>query len=159
MAKIKPVTIKEDSDPIVKKADKLIMEIVFPYEAKNPNNAYCRSANTGKGFKGMFMKKEYKDYKEDLIALARERMTTDYGEEFVPYEGPIKVVSEWTFGTRRIKDLQNCGKLEYDALNGIVYKDDSQIHHEVKTKFYSKNNPSIKFLIYEYGESQWHAQD
>ena len=139
--------------------ERLIAELIFPYEAKNPNNAYARSGNVGKGFKGMFMKKEYKDYKESIISLAHDYMLTNYGEEYVPYKGPVKVVSEWTFGTRRVKDLQNCGKLEYDALNGIVYEDDSQIEHEVKTKLYSKNNPSIKFLIYEYGNSQWHDQN
>ncbi|MDD3412603.1 MAG: RusA family crossover junction endodeoxyribonuclease [Lachnospiraceae bacterium] len=139
--------------------ERLIAELVFPYEAKNPNNAYARSGNVGKGFKGMFMKKEYKDYKDNLVRLAHEYMLTNYGEEYVPYNGAIEVISEWTFGTRRVKDLQNCGKLEYDALNGIVYKDDSQIHKEMKVKAYSKNNPSIRLMIYRLEDSKWEDQN
>jgi Holliday junction resolvase RusA-like endonuclease len=138
--------------------EKLIARLEFPYEAKNPNNAYARSNNTGKGFKGMFMKKEYKDYKDNLKRLAHEHMITNNGEEYVPYSGSIKVISYWTFGTRRVKDLQNCGKLEYDALNGIVYEDDSQICEEQKFKFYKKNEPSIVLEIYKMENAQWDAE-
>ena len=132
--------------PREKTPGRLIARVELPVEAKNPNNAYFRSANTGKGFKGMFMKKDYKDYKEVWINSAKESM----GEDSLPYAGSVMVKSFWTFGTLRRKDLQNCGKLEYDALNGVVYEDDSQIEHEIKTKLYKKNEPNIVLEIWTY---------
>lgn len=92
------------------------------------------------------MKKEYKEYKDLWIKTATERMSET---ELSIQEGPIGVISYWTFGTKRRKDLQNCGKLEYDALNGIIYNDDDQILFEAKTKLYKKNKPSISLEIYQ----------
>lgn len=126
----------------------LLAKIVYNVEAKNPNNAYFRSANTGKGFKGMFMKADYKAYKQTLIDLAKDTV----GGDFEPYSGPVKIVSHWTFGTRRRKDLQNCGKLEFDAFNGIIYEDDSQIIEDHRFKHYKANEPSIVIEIYGYNE-------
>jgi hypothetical protein len=47
----------------------LITRIEYKEEAKNPNNAYHRSGNVGRGFKGMFMKADYKAYKLSLIHI------------------------------------------------------------------------------------------
>lgn len=126
----------------------LICKIEYKEEAKNPNNAYFRSANTGKGFKGMFMKADYKAYKEKLIDLAEKQ----FGGNSVPYSGDIKIISHWIFGTKRRKDLQNCGKLEFDAFNGIIYQDDSQIIEDHRFKWYRKNDPSIVIEIYGFEE-------
>jgi Holliday junction resolvase RusA-like endonuclease len=125
----------------------LIAKIVINEEAKNPNNAYFRSANTGKGFKGMFMKKEYKEYKDRIIKLAKEVM-----KKRECFSGPVKIIARWTFGTLRRKDVQNCGKLEFDALNEIVYDDDSQIQEIHSYKFYKKNEPCIEIEVYEIEE-------
>jgi Holliday junction resolvase RusA-like endonuclease len=124
----------------------LICRIEYQEEAKNPNNAYFRSANTGKGFKGMFMKADYKAYKNKLIDLAKSIV----GGDFVPYEGDVKIISYWTFGTKRRKDLQNCGKLEFDALNGIVYLDDSQPIEDHRYKIYQKDKPLVVIEVYGY---------
>lgn len=148
MAKTKQKTITA-SDGLQYK-EILIASIAINEEAKNPNNAYFRSANTGKGFKGMFMKADYKAYKQSIIDLAKSIV----GGDFTPYHGPVKVVSHWTFGTRRKKDVQNCGKLEFDALNGIVYEDDSQIIEDHRFKHYKKNEPSILIEIYGWEEIQ-----
>ena len=94
----------------------------------------------------MFMKKDYKDYKELWIATAKKAMSD---ANLQMQEGPIGVISYWTFGTKRRKDLQNCGKLEYDALNDIVYKDDDQILFEAKSKLYKKNEPSIILEVHQ----------
>lgn len=128
----------------------LLARIEHNEEAKNPNNAYFRSANTGKGFKGMFMKADYKAYKQKLIDLA----TKAVGGDSEPYTGPVKIVSHWTFGTLRKKDVQNCGKLEFDAFNGIIYKDDSQIIEDHRFKHYVKNEPKILIEIYGYEEKE-----
>ena len=130
---------------------KLICSLYMDAEAKNPNNAYLRSGNAGKGFKGMFMKADYKKYKDDWIILAKKEM-----KKVAPTTSDILIISRWQFGTLRKKDVQNCGKLEYDALNGIVYEDDSQIMREIKFKLYEKQNPAIILDIYDLGDSkQW----
>jgi len=127
---------------------KLIARVTLDLEAKNPNNAYfsgqTKSKKTGKNRAIMFMKKEYKDYKKEWVEEAKRIM----GDK-EPSSGHILAKSYWTFGTRRKKDLQNCGKLEYDSLNGIVYDDDSQIVLEEKYKIYKKNKPSITIELYE----------
>jgi Holliday junction resolvase RusA-like endonuclease len=148
MAKRKQKTIKANDG--LEYQEILIAKIALNEEAKNPNNAYFRSANTGKGFKGMFMKADYKAYKQKLIDLAKSIV----GGDFTPYDGPVKIVSHWTFGTLRKKDVQNCGKLEYDAFNGIIYEDDSQIIEDHRFKHYKKNEPSILIEIYGYKEIQ-----
>ena len=137
---------KEQKEVTSKLEQFLICKIEYQEEAKNPNNAYFRSANTGKGFKGMFMKADYKAYKQKLVDLAKSIV----GGDSVPYEGDVKIISYWTFGTKRRKDLQNCGKLEFDALNGIVYLDDSQIIEDHRFKLYEKDKPSIVIEVYGY---------
>lgn len=141
---------KETIEIVPQLEEFLLYDFTYYEEAKNPNNAYFRSANTGKGFKGMFMKADYKAYKENLTRLA----TLLVGGDFVPFTGPIKIVSFWTFGTKRKKDLQNCGKLEFDAFNGIIYEDDSQIIEDHRYKLYEKDKPSIRFMIYGYKEKE-----
>ena len=145
--------IQKEIDAVLKAYGnpKRVVRLQMNEEAKNPNNAYCRSNNTGKGFKGMFMKADYKQYKERWVAHAKEVMVGR-----TKCDSDILVISQWTFGTLRKKDVQNCGKLEYDALNDIVYKDDSQIMREVKFKVYDKKNPTIILDIYDLGDSkQW----
>jgi len=126
---------------------KKIVEIRMPLEAMNPNNAYKARAVGGKGkraFAQVYLSKEGKDYKETIAEIAEEAME---GKKLCT--GNIKAVSRWYYGTRRRKDVTNSGKLEYDALNGIVYDDDSQIMVEEKYKIYRKGDPEIVLELYE----------
>lgn len=126
-----------------------LINIFIPFEPKNPNNAYHISGNAGKGFKGMFMKADYKNYKTAVIDIAKKAIYDTYGLNFIPTTSDILIRSTWTFGTLRRKDLQNCGKLEYDALNGVVYEDDSQIVDIIQQKRYKKNEPSVLIEVFE----------
>ena len=126
---------------------KKIVEIYIPLEAMNPNNAYKARAVGGKGrrpFAQVYLSKEGKDYKAEVAKIAEEAMK---GKELCT--GHLKAVSRWYYGTRRRKDVTNSGKLEYDALNGIVYDDDSQIMVEEKYKIFRKGDPGILIEIYE----------
>jgi Holliday junction resolvase RusA-like endonuclease len=136
--------IKEGYIPV------LYFRIEYREKAKTVNNAYYRSKHTGAGYKGMFMKTEYKTYKQRLIDLARQLV----GRDFVPLEGPIKMVTYWTFGTRHRKDIQNCGKLEFDAFNKVLYADDSQIIEDHRFKLYRKDDPGVVFEIYGYKKAE-----
>ena len=55
-----------------------------------------------------------------------------------PIDGPVKLHLDVTFGDRRRRDLQNLFGSVCDALNEIVYDDDSQIHKLSATKDYKK---------------------
>ena len=97
----------------------------------------------------MYMDSKFDEYKDRFTEAA-----------IAQYSGPlyacsIKVVVEFRFGTRRRKDLSNAGKLEYDALNGIVYVDDSQISEIQAKKIYSKENPGITLSIYSDDQDVW----
>lgn len=97
----------------------------------------------------MYMDSKFNEYKERFIEAVKAQ-----------YDGPlyacsIKIVAEFRFGTKRRKDLANAGKLEYDALNGIIYVDDSQISEIQATKIYSKEDPGITFSIYAGDQDVW----
>ena len=64
---------------------------------------------------------EFEDY---LKALARAEME-DAQMEMI--EGPVHFSIDVVYPDNRRRDLQNCFASVCDALNGICYKDDSQI--------------------------------
>jgi Holliday junction resolvase RusA-like endonuclease len=51
---------------------------------------------------------------------------------------------------KRKNDWDNFHKLSMDAMTGIVYEDDSQIHSAVILKLYDKKNPRIEIEIEKY---------
>lgn len=116
----------------------LIATIKLNIEAKNPNNAYFNIPKRGR-----VMKSDYRQYKEEWRV---EALTVMQGKE--PFNGPVAIASTWCFGTLRKKDLQNTGKLELDAFNGIVYKDDSQIMEIHSSKLYQKGKPFVEIQIW-----------
>jgi Holliday junction resolvase RusA-like endonuclease len=76
------------------------------------------------------------------------------------YNGPVYqcslfVVAKFYFQTKRIKDLSNAGKLEFDGLNGIVYEDDSQISSLYTEKIYSPKAPGCLIQIFADGRTDW----
>ena len=119
----------------------LIFEMIFHEECKNPNNAYFRSKSGG-----MFMKSDYRAYSD------RVKMSAKLLRRKAPSDKPIHIEAIYCMGTKRRKDLTNCGKLEIDALNGIVFNDDSQIVSYSCRKTYKKNEPYFHFKVYEIGE-------
>lgn len=97
----------------------------------------------------MYVDSKFNDYKDAFTAAVKEQ-----------YDGPlygcaIRIVAEFRFGTKRRKDLSNAGKLEFDALNGIIYVDDSQISTITSKKTYSKESPGITLQVYSDEESVW----
>ena len=98
---------------------------------------------------GMGLTPKAKKYKKGISDSAISQLIeSGFGE---PYEGDVIAIGDFTFGTKRKKDIQNTGKVELDSLNGIVYTDDSQIKTWITTKHYSKNNPSISLRFYKVG--------
>jgi Holliday junction resolvase RusA-like endonuclease len=98
----------------------------------------------------MYMDKKFDVYKTNFVGNVEEQVELD-----APYEGPVRIIAKFYMGTRRRKDLPNAGKLEFDALNGIVYEDDSQIMKIESEKIYDKENPRVEIEVYRYPEAQW----
>ena len=65
---------------------------------------------------------------------------------------PVSMSLEVVFGDKRKRDLQNCFGSICDALNDIVYDDDSQIVFIAARKTYEKNKWGFKINIDLYEE-------
>lgn len=86
-------------------------------------------------------KKEARELKESYIWEAKSQ-----------YKGGVLdcdlcVEVRLFFGDKRKRDWDNYHKLSMDALEGIVYKDDTQIQKAVVTKHYDKENPRMEIEI------------
>lgn len=62
-------------------------------------------------------------------------------------EGELSISVVVYFGTKRTGDWDNFHKLSMDALNGIVWKDDSQIKEAQVVIEYDKENPRIEVRV------------
>jgi Holliday junction resolvase RusA-like endonuclease len=60
----------------------------------------------------------------------------------------LVVICELYFGDKRKRDVDNFNKLWLDALEGIVYKNDSQVQQLTIRKLYDKDNPRIELQVY-----------
>lgn len=96
-----------------------------------------------KGRTRMYLVPKARKYKEEFFYTAKPQT---YGHFFT---GDVKVTAICTFGTKRKKDISNCLKLELDALNQLLWKDDSQVVELVIHKRYEKNNPGLILEIEE----------
>lgn len=62
-------------------------------------------------------------------------------------EDELEVAVTLYFGDKRKRDIDNFNKLWMDALEGVVYVNDSQIRQLTLTKDYDKKNPRIEVII------------
>lgn len=82
----------------------------------------------------MYKHKKVKEFESHLSSLARVEMK---GRK--PISGDVRLVLSVTEGDKRRRDLQNYFGSVCDALNKIVYDDDSQIIELIAEKCYIKN--------------------
>ena len=133
----------------LEKEGMLIAEIDLQgFEALSWNATYTVIKFGGKGSMGLTTKA--KKYKKDISNEAINQLVNQMISE--AYEGEVMAIGDFTFGTRRRKDVSNMGKLELDSLNSLLYADDSQVKHWFVSKHYSKNNPSINLRFYKIKE-------
>jgi len=93
-----------------------------------------------------------KQYELDLKEYARKVMRR---RKKRPTKRLVKVRVTYYLGTKRRKDLQNLPKTTMDALNDVVYVDDSQVHDLHITKRLDRNNPRITITIEEMSDLSW----
>lgn len=63
-----------------------------------------------------------------------------------------KLVESGQLHPTKKPDCDNLAKAVFDALNGIAYKDDSQIVHMICTKVYTLDEPRVEVTIKEVKE-------
>lgn len=126
----------------------------FRFDIEPVEQARPRATRFGKGIR-LYDPAKVKRYKQALGALAKERINDD---PTFPLEGPLRVELKFfrpvqqslsqKERARRLSgahrptvkpDLSNLLKSLEDALNGIVWVDDSQIVEEELCKSYSEN--------------------
>jgi Holliday junction resolvase RusA-like endonuclease len=64
-----------------------------------------------------------------------------------PLDTRLKMTITAYFGSKRIRDLDNIGKIVLDAFTGIVYEDDGQIDELTFIRKYSKENPRVEIQL------------
>jgi Holliday junction resolvase RusA-like endonuclease len=100
--------------------------------------------NMGIRHNRMYKPKELQVF-EDYVGWLANQSMAECG--WVTTEEPVEMVLSVVFGDRRKRDIQNCFGSVCDALNGIVYKDDSQIQRIVGSKSYEKGVWSFKIEV------------
>jgi len=101
---------------------------------------------------------------ENLVKLCYQEQCGTYSEKSlsveiyiyhsIPKSTPKKYIEEMLKGNIRPSkkpDIDNICKVILDALNGIAYKDDTQVYHLEATKRYAKE-PSVQVYITEHAE-------
>jgi Holliday junction resolvase RusA-like endonuclease len=63
------------------------------------------------------------------------------------YEGGVSVELTFFLPNNRRKDWDNLAKNVMDAMNGIVYKDDSQVTMATIIKTYDKDDPGVYVFV------------
>ena len=110
------------------------------------NGVYkIRAIGTGrKAFATMYMSAEGKRWKEQIAKVMGEAMRA--GGFKAPHEGPVEVEICTYFPTLR-GDCDGPAKPILDAMQGVVYKNDSQISACFLYKYKDKDNPRIEIAV------------
>lgn len=113
--------------------------ILILNETPPTTNTIWRHAVIG-GFLRSYISKAGKEFKLRVSAEARKL-------DWELSDKDIHMEIELTFPTKRRCDIDNYNKGLLDALEGIIYHNDSQIIFLSITKKYSKNNPRTVIKI------------
>ena len=84
------------------------------------------------------------DYEKELKETAAQAMN-NLG--LTPFTEPVDIEIYYYLGTRRKKDLPNLPKTTCDALNGVVYEDDTLIVRQVMAKYFDPTNPRVEITV------------
>lgn len=89
-----------------------------------------------------YMSKSGKEYK----ALVRDTAQYTYPHR-EPIDGPVQIHITYIFGDKRIRDVNNYDKIIVDALEGIIYKNDTQVNTLLLHKEYG-DSFSTEITVY-----------
>jgi Holliday junction resolvase RusA-like endonuclease len=115
------------------------VRFTFPYELVVPVNA---RQTVRRGSNRIISTTRYRDRKNAMRLLAQ----TQYKGN--PIEGPVRASVQVWFPDRRRRDIQNILKQPLDAIEGVAYTDDCNIHLlSVLRAGVSKGNPRIEVNV------------
>jgi Holliday junction resolvase RusA-like endonuclease len=110
-----------------------------------------------KSKKGGYTPKRIKEWEETVAWTAKaamgqqELLQGKLQQELL--QGKLKCDLVFVRDNRRRVDVNNLSKPVTDAMNGVVYDDDSQIVDQWTRKFYSKENPGLTVKVYPVDEN------
>jgi Holliday junction resolvase RusA-like endonuclease len=87
-----------------------------------------------------------KDWQELVALRAMQAMAL---ANLPMFEGKCGIYTLFLRSDKRRVDDGNLSKAVDDALNQVVWIDDSQVHFRMVTKGYSKDSPGIKVRVWE----------
>lgn len=97
----------------------------------------------------LYKTKDVRDFEDYVSEIALKVM-----EKKKILKVPVSLRLEITFGDKRRRDLQNCFDTICDALNSIVYEDDSQIVSLTGSKKYEKGMWLFRIIVREEEEEE-----
>lgn len=110
------------------------MTFTVPGNPVSMNNAFPTGRNGRR-----FTSREYQAWKKAVAAHA-------LAAGIRPIEGPVRVALLIAFSSRR-PDLDNAIKPVLDALTGVAYMNDRQVHELHALKGHSPGNPRIVVTV------------
>jgi len=131
----------------------LIFTLVHPGEPLTKSNTLQTSFKGKKARRFVYIPARIKAYEAGL----REHAKQAFGKKR-PTKQYVRMTVHFYLGTLRRKDLQNLDKSLCDAFNGIVYKDDNQIHELHEYKHLDRKNPRVEVQIETFQNPSW-AED
>jgi Holliday junction resolvase RusA-like endonuclease len=93
------------------------------------------------GKKGLYMDKEFAKLKTYYSSEFRKQ----YKEKAITSN--LSLIIEFYFKDKRKRDLDNYLKILLDSMNGLVWKDDSQIQELTLRKFIDVKNSRTEIII------------
>jgi len=108
-------------------------------------------------FKGhIFVPTKIRKYEKSLENYAKSVMQKNY-PNYGLLDRPIHMTIHYYLGTKRRKDIVNLPKTTTDALNEVVYEDDSQIAECHIFRHLDRENPRLEITISEMDDISWQA--
>jgi len=109
-----------------------------------PKQSFRYTANGGG-----YQSQSVKDWQEQVVyALLNDRQT-DALDEKQWLEGSIEMTLTFYLPTKRRVDLDNLSKGVLDALNGVLFQDDSQVTKLTLEKRTDKITPRVEICVKE----------
>lgn len=128
-------------------ANSVIVRFRGPYPPSS--NILYRLGTAGQGSKGramIFKTKEHRDYLAAMGNAVRVAQLRDPLLDALPFFGAVKFTYR-LFRPRKAGDLDNPLKALFDSLNGVAWRDDSQVVELHGYRFDDKDDPRVELEI------------
>lgn len=121
-----------------------MIEITLKWRMLSTNHIY------GQTKFGRYLKPNARALKESYIKQLKQQHW-----DRQPIQWDLNVVI-WLYRYGKEPDIDNVHKLSLDAMNGIVYLDDTQIKTmEIYKRWKDNKNPRIEFTIFQITNGNW----